>query len=174
MADTDSMNVSNRKLSTTAVGDALRDQVIDLLEADSHKVDREVRVSGKKVDVLLEIDDEFRPQTIAIECKNLGRNMSQKELNEIYADYLALIEEGEITSVFVITRLDFSPEAKLYAKKRRGRLEIFTITEFEDSRLGYRRYCRDVRDLFSEGGLEHYYINSSLEDGSSLHEQIIC
>jgi DNA-binding sugar fermentation-stimulating protein len=75
------------KLSTTAVGDALRDQVIELLEAEGHKVSREVRVSSKKVDILLEIDEEFRPQTIAVECKNLGKNMSQVELNAIFADY---------------------------------------------------------------------------------------
>lgn len=161
------------KLSTTAVGDALRDQVIELLEAEGHKVSREVRVSSKKVDVLLEIDEEFRPQTIAVECKNLGKNMSQAELNAIFADYMSLLDEGEITSLFVITRLDFSPEAKLYANKRRGRLEIFSIKEFEDSLLGYRKYCRNVRDLFSEAGLENYYINSSIEGGGTLHDQIV-
>lgn len=161
------------KLSTTAIGDALRDQVIELLEAEGHKVSREVRVSSKKVDVLLEIDEEFRPQTIAVECKNLGKNMSQAELNAIFADYMSLLDEGEITSIFVITRLDFSPEAKLYANKRRGRLEIFSIKEFEDSLLGYRKYCRNVRDLFSEAGLENYYIKSSIEGGGTLHDQIV-
>ena len=161
------------RVSTTAVGDALRDQVIELLEAEGHRVSREVRVGGKKVDILLEIDEEFRPQTIAVECKNLGKNMSQGELNAIFADYLQLLEEGEITTVFVITRLDASPEAKMYANKRRGRLEIFSITEFEDSLLGYRNYCRNVRDLFSEAGLENYYIQSSTESGAPLHAQIM-
>jgi len=160
------------KVSTTAIGDALRDHVIDLLEAEGHKVSREVRVGTKKVDVLLEIDEEFRPQKIAIECKNLGKNMSQGELNAIFADYLSLLEQGQVTSVFVIARLDFSPEAKLQANTRRGRLEIFTITEFEESLLGYRKYCRNVRDLFSEGGLEDYYIKSSIEGGAGLHDQI--
>ncbi|SEH24154.1 Restriction endonuclease [Rhizobium sp. NFR12] len=166
-------NVAQTRPSTTAIGDALRDQVIELLEAEGHKVTREVRVSSKKVDVLLEIDEEFRPQTIAVECKNLGKNMSQAELNAIYADYLSLLDEGEITSIFVITRLDFSPEAKLYANKKRGQLEIFTIKEFEDSLLGYRKYCRNVRDLFSEAGLENYYIKSSIEGGGTLHDQIV-
>lgn len=164
---------ATKRVSTTAKGDALRDQVIELLEAEGHKVSREVRVSSKKVDVLLEIDEEFRPQTIAIECKNLSKNMSQTELNAIYADYLSLLDEGEITSIFVIARLDFSPEAKLYATKRRGHLEIFTIKEFEDNLLGYRKYCRNVRDLFSEAGLENYYIKSSIEGGGTLHDQIV-
>ncbi|NEK15042.1 NACHT domain-containing NTPase [Rhizobium leguminosarum] len=158
--------------STTAIGDELRDQVIDLLEAEGHRVSREVRVGTKKVDVLFEIEDEFRPQKIAIECKNLDKNLSQAELNLIWSDYSLLIEENEITSIFVITRLDFSPEAKQYANKRRG-LEGFSLKEFEESLLGYRRYCREVGDLFSEGGLENYYVQPSVENGGKLHDRIV-
>lgn len=159
--------------STTEIGDALRDQVIDLLEAEGHKVSREIRIGTKKVDILLEIDDEFRPQKIAVECKNLAKNMSQGELNAIWADYMSLYDKGEVTGVFVISRLDFSPEAKAYAKDRGGRLEIFSIKEFEDNLLGFRKYCREVRDLFNEGGLEKYYIKSSMEGGGELHERIL-
>ncbi|MBB3914531.1 NACHT domain-containing protein [Rhizobium fabae] len=159
--------------SSTEIGDALRDQVIDLLEAEGHKVSREIRIGTKKVDILLETDDEFRPQKIAVECKNLAKNMSQGELNAIWADYMALYEKGEVTGVFVISRLDFSPEAKAYAQDRRGRLDIFSIKEFEDNLLGFRKYCRDVRDLFNEGGLEKYYIKSSMEGGGELHERIL-
>ncbi len=159
--------------STTEIGDALRDQVIDLLEAEGHKVSREIRIGTKKVDILLETEDEFRPKRIAVECKNLAKNMSQAELNAIWADYMSLYEKGDVTGVFVITRLDFSPEAKAYASERRGRLEIFPIKEFEDSLLGFRKYCREVRDLFNEGGLEKYYIKSSMEGGGELHERIL-
>lgn len=44
--------------STTEIGDVLRDQVIDLLEAEGHKVSREIRIGTKKVDILLEKRDE--------------------------------------------------------------------------------------------------------------------
>lgn len=159
--------------STTGIGDALRDHVIDLLEAEGHKVSREIRIGTKKVDILLEMDDEFRPQKIAVECKNLAKNMSMGDLNLIWADYMSLYERGEVTGVFVISRLDFSPEAKAYAQERRGRLDIFSIKEFEESLLGFRKYCRDVRDLFSEGGLEEYYIKSSIDGDGELHERIM-
>jgi len=147
--------------------------VVDLLEAEGHKVSREIRIGTKKVDIFIETDDEFRPQKIAVECKNVSKNISQGELNAIWADYMSLYDKGEVTSVFVISRLDFSPEAKAYARERGGRLEIFSIKEFEDSLLGFRKYCRDVRDLFSEGDLEQYYIRSSIEGGGELHDRIV-
>ncbi|MBB2749780.1 UNVERIFIED_ORG: hypothetical protein GGI57_000446 [Rhizobium aethiopicum] len=159
--------------STTQIGDELRDQVIDLLEAEGHKISREIRIGSKKVDILVEIEDEFRPRKIAVECKNLSKNISQSELNAIWADYMSLWEQGEVAEVFVISRFDFSPEAKLYARDKRGRLDIFSIKEFEEKLLGFRKYCRDVRDLFNEGGLDRYYVKSSIEGGGELHERMM-
>lgn len=160
-------------MSSTAVGDALRDQIIDLLEAEGHKVSREVRIGTKKVDILLETEDEFRPRKIAVECKNVSKNISQSELNAIWADYMSLWEQGEVTEVFVISRLDFSPEAKSYAREKSGRLDIFSIKEFEEKLLGFRKYCRDVSDLFNEGDLDKYYVKSSIEAGGELHEHVM-
>jgi len=161
-----------RSRSTTEIGNELRDQVIDLLEAEGHRVTRETRFDTKKIDILLEIDEEFRPQKIAIECKNVGNNVSQKILNEIYAYHINLLEKNFITGIFVISRLDFSPDAKYYAEQTRG-LNIFTIVEFEESLLGYRNYCRDVRELFNDAGLAEYYIQSSIEGGGKLHSNIM-
>jgi hypothetical protein len=164
---------AEQKMSSTAVGDALRDQIIDLLEAEGHKVSREVRIGTKKVDILLETEDEFRPRKIAVECKNVSKNISQSELNAIWADYMSLWEQGEVTEVFVISRLDFSPEAKSYAREKSGRLDIFSIKEFEEKLLGFRKYCRDVSDLFNEGDLDKYYVKSSIEAGGELHEHVM-
>jgi hypothetical protein len=166
------VNSLNSKRSTTAVGDELRDRVIELLEADGHKVSREIRVGPKKIDVLLEIDDEFRQQKIAVECKNISKNLSQAELNAIYSDHSILLDEGEITGIFVVSKLDFSPEAKQYAAKRRG-LDAFSIKEFEDSLLGFRKYCREVRELIKDNGLESYYVQPSIENDGKLHERVM-
>lgn len=162
----------NSKRSTTAIGDELRDRVVDLLEAEGHKVSREIRVGTKKIDVLLKIDEEFRPRTIAVECKNVSKNISQAELNAIYVDHSILLEDGSINGVFVVSKLDFSPEAKQYAEKRRD-LDAFSIKEFEESLLGFRRYSREVRELIKDDGLESYYVQPSIEDGEKLHERIL-
>ncbi|MFC5760460.1 NACHT domain-containing protein [Rhizobium sp. GCM10022189] len=159
--------------STTQIGDELRDHVIDLLEAEGHTVSREIRIGTKKIDILVEMEDEFRPKKIAIECKNLSKNLSQEDLNHIWADYMSLWEQGKIAELYVITRLDSSPEAKSYAGDKPGRLDIFSIKEFEEKLLGFRKYCREVRDLFNEGGLDQYYVKSAIEAGGELHERIM-
>lgn len=160
------------KTNTTIIGDELRDQVIRLLEAEGLNVKREIRVDTKKIDILLEIDDEYNSQRIAIECKNENRNLSQADVNRIYADHLTLIECGEITDIFIIGKKDFSPEAKSYAARKRD-LNIFSIAEFEEKKLGYRNYCRLIGDMFLEKGLDTYFIHPKMLDGQLLHDQVI-
>ncbi len=76
--------------STTHIGDELRDYVITLLEAAGHRVTREPRIDTKKIDILLELDDEFYTRRVAIECKNLSSTISQSDLATIYSGDCAL------------------------------------------------------------------------------------
>ncbi|NTF87641.1 NACHT domain-containing protein [Agrobacterium rhizogenes] len=161
-----------KKKSTTAIGDELRDHVIELLDADGYKVDREVRIGTKKIDVLLTIDDEFSPQVIAVECKNEERNLTQGDVNRIYADHLNLINGGQLSAVWIISKLDFSPEAKSFSRSNYG-VDIFPIKEFEEKLLGFRRYCREVSDLFSEGQLDEYYVQATVETGDKLDDLVL-
>lgn len=158
-------------ISTVELGDQLRDYVVGLLEADGHLVVREPRANTKKVDIILRLDDEYVPRIVAIECKNVGHSLSQKELSTIYADHLSLIESKRITEVWVISRLDLSPEARNWADNR-ANLFAFSIAEFEDRSHGFRKYVRQVVELFTENDLDRYYIQQSLKSGELLRDRI--
>jgi hypothetical protein len=161
-----------RKFSNTALGDQLRDYVIEILEADGRSISREQRVDTKKIDIILRLDDDFVTQTIAIECKNVSRNLNQQDIGEIYVDHLSLIETKKIDQLWIISKQDYSPEAKNWANQR-ANLSIFTIAEFEERAHGFRRYVRQLMEVFNEEDLNHYYIQQRGLGGGKLIDSVI-
>jgi hypothetical protein len=156
--------------TTTEIGDELRDHVIHLLEARGHPVQREVRIDIKKVDILVEFEDEFTRRKIAIECKNYSRSLSQDEISHIHHDHRALIDRKDIDGLWIIARKDFSPEAKGWAAAQ-ANLNIFTIAEFEERQFGFRRFVRKIVELFSEQELDEYYVEQHV-GGELLSDRI--
>jgi hypothetical protein len=161
-----------QKQSTTQLGDELRDFVLELLEADGHNCVREIRVGEKKVDILLTLDDEFDRRCIAIECKNLNRNLSQKDLAEIHSDYHGLLESNRIQDLWVITSKDITPDARNWAVSRRN-FTAFTLTEFAEARNGFRKYVRDVIKIFEEENLSKFYIQQRSTDERQIASQVL-
>lgn len=159
------------QMSTTSIGDELRDYVIQLLEADGNKVTREIRTGTKRVDIILEQDDDFVSRRIAIECRNKKAKLSQKEVNEVYADHIRLIEGGKVNELWLISRSDYSPEAYGYGIER-GNFHLFTLAQFEERINGFRSYCRQIKSIFQEDGLNEYYIDQYMTNGLSAEEQI--
>jgi len=158
-------------LSTTDVGNELRDHAIALLKARGFNVQREVRVDIKKIDVLAEIEDELDRRRIAIECKNYSKNLSQGEVARIYTDHLALLQSKKIDGIWIITRLDFSPDARNWASQQMG-LKLFTIADFEERQFGFGRYVRQIQELFTEQDLDQYYIQQRTSDSEFLLHKI--
>jgi hypothetical protein len=150
--------------NTVAVGDELRDHVILLLEARGYRVEREVRFDTKRVDVVVHIEDQPAQQTFAIECRNYNRNLRQDEVEQVYAAHLSLIQRRKIDGIWIVVKKDFSPEAGNYARNQPG-LTLFTLAEFEEVQFRFRRYVRQLMEMFAEEDLEHYYIQQRYEDG---------
>jgi hypothetical protein len=78
------------------------------------RVDREVRVAGKKVDVLVTLSPAGLPKIfrIAIECKDYGRRLTRVQLAGILADYWPLLGGGDVDYVYVVTRHGLGPSAR--------------------------------------------------------------
>jgi hypothetical protein len=150
--------------STVALGDELRDHVILLLEARGYRIEREVRLGTKRVDVVVHIEDQPAQQTFAIECRNYNRNLRQDEVEQVYAAHLSLIQQRKIDGIWIVVRKDFSAEAGNYARNQPG-LTLFTIAEFEEVQFRFRRYVRQLMEMFTEEDLEHYYIQQRYEAG---------
>lgn len=158
-------------ISPVEIGNKLRDRVVDLLEARGFAVEREIRVDTKKIDLLLIEEDSLSRRKIAIECKNLERNLSQNELTHIYADYFSLLQRKEVDGVWVIVRQDYSPEAKNWARQQFG-LEIFTIAQFEERQFGFHKLTRQLIELFSDQGLDQYYVEQRIAENEFLGAKV--
>jgi len=154
-----------------AIGNLLRDYVIELLEAQGYRIEREIRIDTKKVDVLLIMEDDLTRRQIAIEVKNLDHNLSQKEVALIYTEHLSLIQRRLIDEIWVIARRDFSPEAKNWAAVQ-ANLSIFTIAEFEERQFGFHRYVRQLVEIFKEDGLSQYYVEQRASETGPLSQKI--
>jgi Restriction endonuclease len=157
--------------STTAIGDELRDHVIDLLEARGVSVEREIRIGTKKIDVLASIEDDFEDRDIAIECKNYDKNLGQDEVTKIYAEHLSLLQGSDIDGIWIIVRRDFSADAKNWANAQQG-LTLFTLAQFEEKQFGFKRFVRQVAELFQDQRLDQYYIPQRLSQEELLIDRI--
>lgn len=157
--------------STTEIGDELRDHVIDLLEARGVPVEREIRLGTKKIDVLACIEDDFEDRDIAVECKNYDKNLGQEDVTKIYAEYLSLLQRNEIDGIWIIVRRDFSADAKNWARDQQG-LTLFTLAQFEERQFGFKRFVRQVAELFQDQHLDQYYIQQRLSQEEFLIDRI--
>jgi hypothetical protein len=158
-------------INTTAIGDELRDHVIELLEARGVGIKREIRVDTKKIDVLACIEDDFDDRDIAIECKNLDRNLRQDEVTQIYAEHLSLLQTKQIDGIWIIARRDFSPDAKNWANAQLG-LTLFSLAQFEEKQFGFKRFVQQVVELFQDQRLDQYYIPQRLSENELLINRI--
>lgn len=158
--------------NTTAIGDELRDYVIGLLEAQGFSVQREIRINTKKIDILFEQEDDLVRRKIAVEVKNYNRNLRQDEVNQEYASYQSLINTRQIDELWVIVRRDYSPDAKNWASMQPN-LHIFTIAGFEERQFGFRRYVRQLIQIFTDDELDKYYIQQRLENDAPLAKHVL-
>lgn len=131
------------------------------------RVDREVRRDTKKIDVLARIEDDYLDRDVAIECKNYDRNLSQNEVTQIYAEHLSLLQSKKIDGLWIVVRRDFSPDAKNWANEQLG-LTLFTLAQFEERQFGFKRYVRQVAELFQDQRLDQYYIPQRLSENELL------
>ena len=164
-------NETAKPLNPVAMGDELRDHVIDLLEARGVRVEREIRIGVKRVDILATFEDDLERRRIAIECKNLDRNMSQQEVAVVYTEYESLLHTQDVDGIYLIARKDFSPDAKNLARSKIG-YQLFTIDQFEERLFGFSRYVRQISEIFREQDLDTYYVDQRVTGDEKLIDKI--
>ncbi|MCP1999006.1 NACHT domain-containing protein [Nitrobacter winogradskyi] len=168
LSETANITMSNNPV---AIGDQLRDHVINLLEARGVRVEREIRIGIKRVDVLATLEDDLEPRRIAIECKNFDRNLSQQEVAVVYTEYESLLNTGSVDGIWLIARKGFSPDAKHLANAKIG-FKLFTIDQFEERQFGFSRYVRQLIEIFREQDLNSYYIQQRVSNDEGLIERV--
>jgi Restriction endonuclease len=122
--------------STTAQGNAFRDDVAALLRAAHlEDVETEVRIRHKKVDITFFETTLTQRRRVAVECKDYDRPLTKAQIKEeIYSDYWPLIDEGEIDGLLIVGRVAPNADARSYIDSIRG-FQFKTYSRVRSSRL---------------------------------------
>lgn len=154
--------------STTAIGDAFRDQVVGLLKVAGFDVTSEILVDHKKVDIRFEETSLGRRRRYALEAKNYASPLSKDQLVKIVADYDPLIRTQSVDELFIVSPHPVrSPAANAYLEQNK-QVTHRSFLEFQEDVMGFGGYLQYIKRQHEEEGLEQYYIQPTLTDGKQL------
>lgn len=124
---------------------------------------RNVRVAGKDVDILCEIE---RPlggrDKIAIECKDYSRPLTREEVARFVSDYMPLLSGTEITGCYLVTRSGIVANAKACLTARE--LLHLTFEELLNLVLRPAQLLANMEQRFEADQLSEFYIDTRAYD----------
>ena len=127
------------------------------------RLNRNVRIAGKDVDILCEID---RPlggrDLIAIECKDYSRPLTREEVVGFVSDYLPLLSNDGVTGCYLVTRSGIVANAKA-ALTVREMLHL-TFEELLNLVLRPAQLLSNMEQRFRAEQLSEYYVDTRAYD----------
>jgi hypothetical protein len=144
----------------------------ELLELAGLDVHSEQTLGYKKVDLFAVEHRLGTTRRIAVECKCYKRVLSQKELSEIYANYLPLYQSSHIDEVLIVTKNGLAPSAVTMVESTRD-LQHLTLAELQNMVMDFRPYMMGLVSQYDEDGLRHYYVPIETHEGEALEPLII-
>lgn len=157
------MSTNDLENPNPAPGDLLRDQAANLLSVKYGTPITEKRINGKKVDIFFKYNDLGRERTLFVECKDYQRRLSREQVVEIWSDYSGIMKKNEPSHLLVVTRNGLSTDALEYLSEEQSNSSHQTIWQLESDILGLTGYTRSLSGIFSQGGLDRYYIEPSAD-----------
>lgn len=151
-------NLNQLKNPTPNPGDSLRDTASDYLEARYGKVRTEKRECGKKVDAYFEVESLGKKTRHYLEAKDYGGNLTRAQVRDIWADYMGILEKNRPSKLLLVTRNGLSPDAEAYVQDEITDYLHLTIWEVENQVLDLSGYQIQLRNEYSEDGIQNYYI----------------
>ncbi len=161
-------------MDTTTKGNAFRDSVRTLFEANPRylNVKSEYRIAHQDVDIYYEEQISTGTISVACECKDYARALTRNDLEAIYAKYDSLRNgKGErVDAVRVIGRLPLGAKAQDFLKQ--VGFSYATLHDVEASTIDFRSYLRELESAYKNDGLNELYVRAQLSDGSDAEDFI--
>jgi hypothetical protein len=146
-------------------GKDFEETVYKLLQLQGWRIEKEQLIGHKKVDAYAERFGYFRELIrIVVECKNYEKRLSQRELTNIYANYLPLTDK--IDQILLVTRLEITPSAKTYVKKAKKMLHM-TYLDLMNSLLNFSSYIQGLISHYLASSVCKYYVKQFCESLSA-------
>jgi hypothetical protein len=106
--------VASTDETTTDKGRRLEDEVAQIYRSLGYRVDQNLRLGGKQIDILVSKDQVGVPPTrLLVECKNWAdRSVSNEDLYKFWATLKFLIDEGHVGGGVIVCARGYSENAK--------------------------------------------------------------
>lgn len=153
----------NRLADANNSGSPLRNEAAGYLHAIYGNADIEVRIGGKKVDIVVSMRDFGRTVRLLTEVKDYAQRLTRQDVAVITADYQGLIGQEAGARLLIVTRNGLSTDAESLIEEHNW-LRHQTIWELEDEVLGLAEYVHDQAQAFDRDGLSQYYVSARAKE----------
>ncbi len=148
--------------NTTAVGNAFRDVVCQLLRTQHQDARVEQRIGGTKVDILFSQLVFGRREIFAVECKDYSSALTKTYISQnIYPVYEPLLRSGDIRRLLIVSRKPIGADAAAYVENWQG-VSHQTFEELAESLVGLRPYIEKLAFLRPTDDTD--YVDARLEN----------
>jgi energy-coupling factor transporter ATP-binding protein EcfA2 len=146
--------------------------VAELLSLAGLDVQGEQILGHKRID-LYAVDHRLGAMhRIAVECKYYQGPLTQKELSQIYANYLPLYQQSLIDQLLIVTERGLAPSALSMVGSTRE-LHHLTLAELQNLVMDFRPYLLGLTSQYEEDGFSAYYVPVKTRDGTPLQETVM-
>lgn len=147
--------------------------VKELLRLHGWSVAAERLLGHKKVDCYAEKSAEFgQKYRIAVECKTYSSRLTREQVSAIYADYLPLVQQGQIDFILLVTKTGVAASAATYVDEADG-FRHRTYIDLMNDLLDFSAYARGLQAEFSSAGVSSYYIQQKCDQAELPAESFL-
>jgi len=153
-------------MTDTNDGTAFQRDVGDILKAYGYDVESNRLLGHKKVDHVVSFKSFGKRRVIAVECKDHARRLTQRQVSEIYANYLPLTPKY-VDEILIITRMGASETADRLVFES-DNISMITLKELLDAVLDFNAYAKGLIDSFEADSVANYYVPLRSDCGPDL------
>ena len=157
-------------INTTEQGDKFSDEVASILSTKFSNIRREVRVSGKRADILFESESIIGNELYAVECKSQNDKLSPREVEDIVSEYNPAKRNEAISGLLIVSKHQITPKAQ---EGLPGWAILKTIEQLYEEILGVKDYVDFLINDFENSELEKYYIPIEFGDSVDAFDDVI-
>ena len=130
--------------STTAKGNAFRDQVATLLRTRYREVETEQSLGGTDVDIVFTTYLHGIKQTFAVECKDYASVLTKTYIAEkIWPHYAPMVQKGTVDHVMIVSRRPIGSDAESFLRET-GKVSHRTLQRLTEELIGFRSYVEHL------------------------------
>lgn len=156
-------------------GKSFEAEVESMFKLLGYETQRNIESDGNEIDIYAELASGLCKQHVAVECKDLARNVTVKKISEFCSVFVTLRARNKVDMGLIVARADFSPNALNKAEAEgvsclsysdlAARLLDFTryLTQFVYDYESFDEYSmgqrKSIVDMMQRCDLRRFYID---------------